>query len=82
MDRRAAPDPRRWGPCVARGVGDWLVGELLEHLGALPARLRRLEIEGAGHDAPALIAAAQRRHLELALLPPARRTGYLAGLDR
>jgi hypothetical protein len=23
-----------------------------------------------------------RRHFELALLPPARRTGYLAGLDR
>jgi len=25
---------------------------------------------------------AQRRHFELAVLPPARRTGYLAGLDR
>jgi uncharacterized protein (TIGR02996 family) len=67
---------------VARGAGDWMVGALLEHLGALPARLRRLEIEGAGHHAPALVAAAQRRHLELALLPPARRTGYVAGLDR
>ena len=67
---------------MARGAGDWMVGELLEHLGALPARLRRLEIEGAGHHAPALIAAAQRRHFELALLPPVRRTGYLAGLDR
>ena len=29
-----------------------------------------------------LIAAAQHRHFEFALLPPARRTGYLAGLDR
>jgi uncharacterized protein (TIGR02996 family) len=67
---------------VARGAGAWLVGELLEHLGALPAGLGRLEIEGAGHHAPALAAAAQRRHFELVLVPPARRTGYLAGLDR
>jgi uncharacterized protein (TIGR02996 family) len=67
---------------VARGAGHWLVGELLEHLGALPPGLRRLEIEDAGHHAPALAAAAQRRHFELVLLPPARRTGYLAGLGR
>jgi len=67
---------------VARGAGAWLVGELLEHLGALPPGLGRLEIEGAGDHAPALVAAAQRRQVELVLSPPARRTGYVAGLDR
>jgi uncharacterized protein (TIGR02996 family) len=67
---------------VARGSGDWLVGELVEHFAALPAEVHRLEIEGAGDHAAALTAAAQRRGVELVLLPVARRTGYIAGLDR
>ena len=67
---------------TARGSGDWLVGELVEHFAALPVELSRLEIEGAGHHAAALTAAAQRRGIELVLLPLARRTGYIAGLDK
>ena len=67
---------------TARGSGDWLVGELVEHFAALPAEVRRLEIEGAGDHAAALTAAAGRRGIELVLLPLARRTGYIAGLDK
>ena len=67
---------------VARGSGDWLVGELVEHFAALPAEVRRIEIEVPGDHAAALTAAAQRRNIELVLLPLARRTGYIAGLDK
>ena len=67
---------------VARGSGDWLTGELVDHFAALPAELCRLEIEGAGVHAEALTAAAQRRGIELVLLPLPRRAGYVAGLDR
>jgi uncharacterized protein (TIGR02996 family) len=67
---------------VAHGSGDWLIGELVEHFAALPADLRRIEIEGAGDHTAALTEAARRRRIELVLLPLARRTGYIAGLDR
>jgi uncharacterized protein (TIGR02996 family) len=67
---------------VGRGSGDWLIGELLEHFAALPVELSRIEIEGAGDHAAALTEAARRRGVELVLLPPARRTGYIAGFDR
>jgi uncharacterized protein (TIGR02996 family) len=67
---------------IARGAGDWLIGELVEHFAALPPALRRLEIEDAGDRTAALTAAAQRRGIELVLLPPPRRTGYLSGFDR
>jgi len=67
---------------VARGAGDWLIGELVEHFAALPGELHRLEIEGAGAHAAALTAAASRRGIELVLLPPARRTGFVAGYER
>ena len=67
---------------VARGSGDWLVGELVEHFAALPGELRRLEIEGAAGHAEPLTAAAGRRGIELVLLPLPRRAGYVAGLDR
>jgi len=67
---------------IACASGDWLIGELVEHFAALPADLQRIEIEGAGDHAPALIEAAHRRHIELILLPLGRRTGYIAGFDR
>jgi len=67
---------------VARGSGDWLIGELVEHFEALPGELHRLEIEGAGDHAAALAAAAERRRIELVLPALARRTGYVAGLDK
>ena len=67
---------------TARGSGDWLIGELVEHFAALPPEVSRLEIEGAGDHAAALTAAAQRRSIELVLLPLARRTGYVVGLDK
>ena len=67
---------------VARGSGDWLIGELLEHFAALPAELARIEIAGAGDHAAALTQAAERRGVELVLRPLARRTGYIAGFDR
>ncbi|HET7502267.1 MAG TPA: TIGR02996 domain-containing protein [Kofleriaceae bacterium] len=67
---------------VARGAGDWLISELVEHFAALPSEVIRLEIEGAGEHAAALSAAAARRGIELVLRPIARRTGYVAGLDR
>jgi hypothetical protein len=74
---------RRDGAAViAHGSGDWLIGELIEHFAALPAELSRIEIEGAGDHATALTEAAQRRRVELVLLPVARRTGYIAGFDR
>ncbi|HEU4730979.1 MAG TPA: TIGR02996 domain-containing protein [Kofleriaceae bacterium] len=67
---------------VARGAGDWLISELVEHFAALPPEITRLEIEGAGDHAAALAAVAARRGIELVLRPVARRTGYVAGLDR
>jgi hypothetical protein len=65
---------------VARGSGDALIGDLVVHFAALPAELSRLEIEGAAEHAAALTDAARRRRIELVLLPPARRTGYVSGL--
>lgn len=67
---------------IARGSGDWLLGELVEHFTALPTDVVRIEIEDAGVHAAPLLEAAQRRKVELVLLPPARRTGYIAGLDK
>jgi len=67
---------------VARGGGDWLISELVEHFAALPPEVYRLEIEGAGDHAAALATAARRRGIELELRPVARRTGYVAGLDK
>jgi uncharacterized protein (TIGR02996 family) len=70
------------GRVVGRGAGDWLLGELVDNIAALPAELDRLEIEGAGVHAGALTEAAKRRGFELVLRPIARRTGYVAGLDK
>jgi uncharacterized protein (TIGR02996 family) len=67
---------------IARASGDWLIGELLDHFAALPSDLQQIEVEGAGDHASALTEAARRRHIQLILLPLARRTGYIAGLDR
>src|SRR6185369_5238217 len=39
---------------VGRASGDSLLAELVDHFSALPAALRRLEVEGAGDLAPPL----------------------------
>ena len=67
---------------VGRASGDSLLADLVDCFSALPAGLHRLELEGAGDHAPALADAAQRRGIELVLLPVPRRTGYIAGLDK
>ena len=70
------------GGVIARGSGDWLVSELVEHFEALPVGLHRLEIEGGGQHAEALTEASKRRDIELVLRPIRRRTGHIAGLDK
>jgi uncharacterized protein (TIGR02996 family) len=67
---------------LGRASGDSVLTELVDHLASLPAALHRLEIEGAGDHAAAFTEAAGRRGIDLVLLPLARRTGYIAGLDK
>jgi uncharacterized protein (TIGR02996 family) len=67
---------------VGRASGDSLLAELVDHVSSLPPALDRLEIEGAGDHAAALTDAARRRGIDLVLLPIARRTGHIAGLDK
>jgi len=66
---------------VAHAAGDRLLGELVEHFAALPP-LRVLEVEGGDAHAAAIAEAAARRGVELVRRPFARRTGYIAGLDK
>lgn len=72
---------REGAHAIARVSGDWLVSELVESFDLLPPELNRIELEGAG-EPTALTAIAGRREIELLVLPVARRTGCIAGLNK